>query len=188
MKTNMAFISQFCVGALLLLAASASAQEQEIECKDVPTAVRTAFQKAYPNATIKDCAKEVEDDKTAYEISSTEGKTRRDILYYEDGALIVVEETIDATDLPKDVQQAVSDVLADHKIELVEKLTRDDTVTYEIKSQHADVALEIVFDGNGKVLKIAAAGAEASPAGEEGEEKSESGGEKDEDEEEGGEK
>jgi hypothetical protein len=102
--------------------------------------------------------------------------------------LIVVEETIDATDLPKDVQQAVSDVLADHKIELVEKLTRDDTVTYEIKSQHADVALEIVFDGNGKVLKIAAAGAEASPAGEEGEKKSESGGEKDEDEEEGGEK
>ena len=80
---------------------NAAAQEQTIECADVPAAVRTAFQKEYPKATIQGCAKEVEDDKTAYEISSTEGKTKRDMLYYEDGTLIVVEEAIDAADLPK---------------------------------------------------------------------------------------
>ena len=151
----------------------AATQEQTIECADVPAAVRTVFQKAYPKATIQGCAKEVEDDKTAYEISSTEGKTKRDVLYYGDGTLIVVEEAIDAAELPKEVQQALGKVLEDHKIELVEKLKRDEIVTYEIKSKHSDVALEIVFDGNGKVLKIAAAGAEAPPAGLEGEAKSE---------------
>ena len=75
-------------------------------------------------------------------------------------------------------------MLENHKIELVEKLRRDDIVTYEIKSKHADVALEIVFDGNGKVLKIAAA-APSAPAGLEGEEKRENtelGGEEDEEE------
>jgi hypothetical protein len=157
----------------LLKIENAAAQEQTIGCDDVPSAVRTAFQKEYPKATIQGCAKEVENDKTAYEISSIEGKTRRDILYYEDGTLIVVEEAIEAADLPKPVQQTLGEVLEGHKIELVEKLRRDDIVTYEIKSKHADVALEIVFDGNGKVLKIAAGGTEASPAGLEDEAKSE---------------
>ena len=87
--------------------------------------------------------------------------------------MIVVEEAIEAADLPKPVQQTLGEVLKDHKIELVEKLRRDDTVTYEIKSKHAGVALEVVFDGNGKVLKIAAGGTEASPAGLEDEAKSE---------------
>jgi len=190
MKINSTFVLLACAGGLSTWGAStllgienAAAQEQTVECADVPAAVRTAFQKAYPKATIQGCAKEVEDDKTAYEISSTEGKTRRDVLYYEDGTLIVVEEAIDAAELPTEVQQALSEVLADHKIELVEKLRHDDIVTYEIKSKHGGVPLEIVFDANGKILKIAAAGAEGE---EKSEEKSESGGE--EDEEEGGEK
>jgi hypothetical protein len=187
MKINTAFVLLACVisgASTLLEIEEADAQEQTVGCDDVPTAVRTAFQKEYPKATTQECAKEIEDDKTAYEISSTEGETRRDVLYYEDGTLIVVEEAIDAADLPKEVQQALGEVLEDHKIELVEKLRRDDIVTYEIKSKHADVALEIVFDGNGKVLKVAAAGAEGPPAGIVGEakseEKTEPGGEEDE--------
>jgi hypothetical protein len=168
MNTNMTFVVLACAisGASTLLdIEQAAAQEQTIGCDDVPNAVRMAFQKVYPKATIQGCAKEVEAARTAYEISSIEGKTRRDILYYEDGTLIIVEEAIDAADLPKPVQQAVGEALADHTIELVEKLIRDDTVTFEIQSKHGDVALEIVFDGTGKVLKIAAAGAEEPPAG-----------------------
>ena len=178
MKINSTFVLLACAGGLSIWGAStllgdAAAQEQTIECDDVPTAVRTAFQNEYPKATTQGCAKEIENGKTAYEISSIEGKTRRDILYYENGTLIVVEEAIEAADLPKPVRQTLGEVLKDHKIELVEKLRRDDTVTYEIKSKHAGVALEVVFDGNGKVLKIAAGGTEASPAGIEDEAKSE---------------
>ena len=173
-KTTLVLLAcAISVAGTLLKIENAAAQEQTIDCDEVPIAVRTAFQKAYPKATTQGCAQEVEVDKTAYEISSTEGKTKRDVLYYPDGTLIVVEEAIDAADLPSAVQQALGEVLEDHKIELVEKLRRDDVVTYEIKSKHADVAMEIVFDGSGKVLKIAGAGAESAPSGIEGEEKSE---------------
>ena len=173
-KTTLVLLAcAISVAATLLKIENAAAQEQTIDCDDVPIAVRTAFQKAYPKATTQGCAQEVEVDKTAYEILSTEGKTKRDVLYYADGTLILVEEAIDAADLPIAVQQALSEVLEDHKIELVEKLSRDNVVTYEIKSKHADVAMEIVFDGSGKVLKIAGAGAESAPSGIEGEEKSE---------------
>ena len=173
-KTTLVLLAcAISVAGTLLKIENAAAQEQTIDCDDVPIAVRTAFQKAYPKATTQGCAQEVEVDKTAYEISSTEGKTKRDVLYYADGTLIVIEEAIDAADLPSAVQQAVGEVLEDHKIELVEKLRRDDVVTYEIKSKHADVAMEIVFDGSGKVLKIAGAGAESVPSGIQGEGKSE---------------
>jgi hypothetical protein len=188
MKISTTFMVLAYVGVLSIWGASTSlavgkaAEEQTIECAGVPSAVRTAFQKAYPKATIQGCAKEVEDDKTAYEISSTEGKTRRDILYYEDGSVVVVEEAIDTTDLPKPVQQALTEALADQKIELVERLTRNGAVTDEIQSTQADVGLEVVFDSSGKVLKIAAAGLKAQ---EESEEQKESREEEDENEEEG---
>ena len=94
-KNNPKFILSFYVGTLLLWGActtGASCQEQTIKCDKVPAAVHTAFQAAYPKATIRDCAKEVEKGKVAYEISSIENKASRDILYYEDGTLIVVEE------------------------------------------------------------------------------------------------
>ena len=154
-----------CISALLvsvsLLATRASAQEQSITCKDIPVAVRTSFENAYPKATIQECAREVENKKTAYEISSTEGKTKRDVLFNEDGTLIVVEEAIDPADLPEAVAQTLSEAFADHAIELVEKLTRDETVTFEIRSKEP---LELVFDGAGKVLSIAAASAEGAAA------------------------
>ena len=71
MKNNPKFIVLFGASSILLLGAgdmSASAQEQTIKCDKVPAPVRTAFQTAYPKPTIRDCAKEVENDKIAYEI------------------------------------------------------------------------------------------------------------------------
>jgi hypothetical protein len=54
----------------LLGASSVSAQEQEIPCDGVPDAVRAAFEKAYPKATVNICAQEVEGGETVYEIAS----------------------------------------------------------------------------------------------------------------------
>jgi len=74
---------KFCCTLLLLGAGgvSASAQEEQaIKCDKVPAAVRTAFQTAYPKATIRDCSKEIEKGKVAYEISSLEDKTHRVII------------------------------------------------------------------------------------------------------------
>ena len=114
--------------SLELMRASAqeqTAQEQTIACEKIPAAVRTAFQDAYPQATIRGCAKEVEKGRTAYEISSTEGKTGHDVLFYEDGTPIVIEETIDIADLPEAVRKAWNERFAAHAVELVERVMRD---------------------------------------------------------------
>jgi Putative beta-lactamase-inhibitor-like, PepSY-like len=142
---------------LLLLAGAASVsaqdQEQEISCKAVPAAVRAAFEKSYPKASIKACAKEVEQDKTAYEIASMDGKIGRDVLYFADGTLIVVEETTTLNQLPEPVQQAVRKKYPRDPITLVEKIMRDDTVSYEFQIKHRGKTVETVFDAGGNEVK-----------------------------------
>jgi hypothetical protein len=134
-------------------AASVLAQEQKISCDRVPAAVRAAFEKAYPKAAIKSCAEEVEKGKTAYEIMSTEGETGRDLLFYADGTVIVVEETIAFGKLPDPVQQAVHQRYPDGVITLSEKVMREGTVLYEIRIRHRAKLVEIVFDPSGNEVK-----------------------------------
>jgi hypothetical protein len=147
---------KLAAGALLAIlagATSALAQEQKISCTAVPTAVREAFAKAFPKATIKGCAKEVEKGRTSYEISSTEGETRRDVLFYADGRLIVVEEVIAFGSVPEPVQQAVHKRYPGGEIMLAEKLMRDATVLYEFRIKHRGKLVEVVFDPGGNEVK-----------------------------------
>ena len=153
MENNLKFSVLFCAGAALVWGAGttfASAQEQAIKCDKVPAAVHTAFRTAYPKATIRDCSKEIEKGKVAYEISSLEDKTHRDILYHEDGTVIVVEEAIPSGDLPEPVRLAISKKYPKGPITLAERLTRDSTVSYEIRLKHRGKTLELVYDPDGK--------------------------------------
>jgi Putative beta-lactamase-inhibitor-like, PepSY-like len=153
MKISPDFIVKFCLGALLVWGAAgicASAQEQAIKCDKVPAAVTSAFKTAYPKATIRDCSKEIEKGKTAYELSSIEDKTRRDILYHEDGTVIVVEEAIPEGDLPEPVRLAISKKYPKGPITLAERLTRDSTVSYEVRLKHRGKLLELVYSPDGK--------------------------------------
>ena len=147
------------VGAVLFWAASPSQpadpdpdQEQTVNCDRLPPAVRTSFDKLFPEATVESCSEEEEMGRSAYEVTSVEGKTKRDTLFYADGALVVVEEAITAADLPRSVQQAWNESFASDSIVLAERVTRDGTVTYEIQSLRAGRFIETVFDANGKEL------------------------------------
>src|SRR5262245_26910546 len=133
MKRHRHKLATSCVLAILASATGALSEEQEISCDAVPRPVRAAFEKAFPKATIKECAKEVEKGKTAYEISSIEGGTRRDVLFYADGRLIVVEEVIPVESAPDPVQQAVRKMYPGSEIRLAEKITRDGAVLYEFQ-------------------------------------------------------
>ena len=153
MKISMNYILKFCCTLILLGVGgmSASAQEEQaIKCDRVPAAVHTSFLTAYPKATIRDCSKEIEKGKVAYEISSIEDKTHRDILYQEDGTVIVVEEAISSGDLPEPVRLAISKKYPKGPITLAERLTRDSTVSYEIRLKHRGKTLELVYDPDGK--------------------------------------
>ena len=138
--------------AVSLLTIAAAAQEKKITAKDVPAAVISAFKTAYPNATIRGYAREKENGKVFYEIESREGTTTRDVLYNPDGTVAETEESIAATDLPVEVQQALKEKFPKAVITKVEKTTAGDKVSYEIVARQGKKRVTIEFDSSGKVL------------------------------------
>src|SRR5262245_33695035 len=156
MKISLDIMLRFSLSTLLFLgvggACALAQEEQAVKCDKVPAAVIAAFKTAYPKATIRDCSKEIEKGKTAYEISSLEDKTRRDILYHEDGTVIVVEEAIPEGDLPEPVKLAISKKYPKGPITLAERLTRDSTMSYEVRVKHRGKTHELIYDPEGKEL------------------------------------
>ncbi len=134
-----------------LFSVSALAQEKKITAKQVPAAVLSAFKAAYPSSTIRGYAQEKEDGKLLYEIESREGTMHRDVLYNPDGTVFEVEESIAATDLPADAQQAIKQKYPRAVIVLAEKTTVGDTVGYEVSLRNGKTRIGMEFDSSGKV-------------------------------------
>ena len=137
--------------AISLVTLSATAQEKKITAKQVPAAVIAAFKSSYPSATIRGYAEEKEDGKTFYEVESLEGTMHRDVLYNPDGTVAEVEESIAASDLPADAQQAIKQKYPRAVITLAEKTTVGDTIGYEVSLRNGRKRIAMEFDSSGKV-------------------------------------
>lgn len=137
--------------AVALLGVSAFAQEKKITVSQVPAAVTAAFKSSYPKATIRGYAEEKEDGKVLYEIESLDGATQRKVLYNADGTVAEIEESIAATDLPADAQQAIKQKYPRAVIMLVEKTFVGDTVGYEVSLRNGRQRIGMQFDSSGKV-------------------------------------
>ncbi len=143
--------------AMLLVALSIGtdllAQKPDKNKRDKPpAAVVAAFQKAYPNATIKRVATEHEGGKLVYEVESVDQGRRRDILYTPEGNTIEVEEEIQQSALPEAVLATVKKQHPRATISKCEKVTRGATIEYEIHLKGAAVR-ELVLSPDGKLIK-----------------------------------
>lgn len=138
---------------LTLASLSAFAQESKLKEKDVPAAVISAFKSAYPNATVRGYAKEIEKGKTFYEIESKDGETIRDLLYNPDGTVAEIEETVAVTDLPAEAQQLLHTKYPKAVVSRVEKVTEGDKVKYEVSARSGKKRISLSFDKDGKLLK-----------------------------------
>jgi hypothetical protein len=133
---------------------SALAKEQKISCDALPEPVRAAFAKTFAKATMNDCAKDVEKGQTSYEITSTEGEIHRDVRFYADGRVMEIEEPIPIGSVPEPAKQAAHKRYPNDEITRVEKVTRDGQELYEFRVKHRKKSVQIVFDANGKEVKL----------------------------------
>ena len=124
-----------------------------IPCDTVPAPVRAAFEKGFAKATINGCSKEVDKGKTIYEFESTEGETRRDVLFNANGSFIGVDETIAVGAAPEPVQQAVRREFPDGEITISKKLVRGATVQYEFRDKAPEEIRGNRLDGRGNEVK-----------------------------------
>ncbi|MEI6408104.1 MAG: PepSY-like domain-containing protein [Bacteroidota bacterium] len=127
----------FC---LLVLFCASSMYGQKLKSADVPAAVKTAFEKAYPNATKVNWEKEDTGYEAEFKIGS---KDEQSIVFDASGKWLEKEIEINKADLPAPVLAA----LKGKRIKEASKITKaDGTVLYEAEVKHKD----LLFDGNGK--------------------------------------
>jgi len=131
----------------------AEGKETKLAQKDLPANVLTAFQKAYPKAEIKGVDKEVDSSGIVYEIESVEGTAKRTTVFTSAGILSEVEEVITMKDLPQTAQQSLKANYPEGEAVAIERVTRGDTVTFEVLMESDEAQTELVFDQDGKTIK-----------------------------------
>jgi hypothetical protein len=135
------------------LAFIANAQEKKITKKDVPVAVLSAFEKAYPKAKVKGYSTETEDGKTYFEIESMQGKMNLDASYLPDGTVAEIESGVAVKNLPIPVKDAVKAKYPKGKIDKAEQKTVGAVVTFEIKVKVGKSIVGLEIDPSGKIIK-----------------------------------
>lgn len=98
-------------------------------------------------------ATEKENGKLFYEIESTDGATKRDLLYNPDGTVAVIEETVAATDLPAEAQQLIKSKYPKAVISRAEKVIEGNKITYDVSARSGKNRVSLRFDAEGKLLK-----------------------------------
>jgi hypothetical protein len=131
---------------------------QSLKESQVPSEVKEAFRKQFPNVTDVEWEKEGEDYEVEYEVKrvnmdngkAVKGTVEKSILFNAGGAILQTEEEIPVSGLPKAVSEYVAKNLHSKKIKEAAKITgADGTVSYE-----AEVAkVDYLFDANGNFLK-----------------------------------
>ena len=147
----------FVIAALVALlwgmsiVATRAAESDEEEHVTAPETVMTAFHKTYPNAEIRDVSKESKDGKDYFEIESIDGKVRRDLLYLADGTVFEVEEGIAPGALPKPIADALKAKYPKGELQKAEKITRGNSVEYEVLLENDEEDFEVVLDAKGTI-------------------------------------
>jgi hypothetical protein len=123
---------------------------------ELPQPIQAAFKKAYPTATIRGTAKELDNGKTVYEVESVDKGRARDLMYNPDGSVISIEEELDQGSLPAPVMAAFKKMYPKATITVAEKVTEGTKVQYDLQIKGADKP-EVSFLPDGKLVPPEAA-------------------------------
>jgi dihydroorotase len=126
------------------------AKEITITKKQLPSVVINSFNKAYPNAEIKNITKETSKGKTYYEIESMKDNTNLDVLYNNDGTPAEIEDAIPSSELPISVLNTLKQQYPNKKITKAERITKKSSTEYEVV---LGKKIEVVLDSEGKIIK-----------------------------------
>lgn len=136
------FVVMLVMGAIEL-----SARCQKLNESQVPSAVKTAFEKKYPSVKAS-----WDKEDANYEANFKQGGKAMSAVIDKNGTIVETETDIPITELPKSVQDYMKKNYPGTKVEEAAKIVKaNGDVNYEAEVHHKDV----IFDANGKFIKEA---------------------------------
>lgn len=155
MKRTLLIVFALAVVAAFL--AFGQSDEKIITKKEVPQAILNAIKKAYPEAKVDHYSVEKEEGKKIYEIGFEQKGRKYEVTYAADGALVEVEETIQADELPAKVKATMEKVFPKYELKVIEKIAEEGKTVYEAKvfvdESGKKTLYELLFSADGKLLK-----------------------------------
>lgn len=101
-------ITLVLAATLGLVTSALRADDEKLPLDKVPTAVKVAVTKRFPNASIVGAGKETDNNKVVYELNLKDNGQNIDVIVTPEGAIQTIEKEIAAKDLPKVVADAVT--------------------------------------------------------------------------------
>jgi hypothetical protein len=153
------FIRSILPLALVILASPSRGDEQKISLGDVPKAVLDAVKTKFPQAELKDAAKEKEDNEIIYEISIVLQGKKMDVSVDEKGEIEKTETEIAVSALPKAVTSAIETKYPKATIQKAEVIVefedgKEDEKNYEtVIVTDAKKTIEVVLTPTGKIVQ-----------------------------------
>ncbi len=159
MKRRICSVTGIGMLVLMFLAGCAGSKERKVSETEIPTPVLRAFKQAHPSADVHEYAEEVEQGKKLYEISFTENGKKMDVLWTADGNVVELEESISTAQLPDGIVETLSKKYGDYKMEETERLSKGDSVFYEVKIESRisgeEKDYELLFSEDGRLIREA---------------------------------
>lgn len=121
------------------------AEEHTVPASRVPAAVREAFRRAWPNATVMKYSTEQENGRLIYEVESREGAVHRDLNIAADGTILETETQLAPAQLPAAVRAAAEANGA--RINIAEMVVVGRDTTYEVTVRGRRGELKLTRDG-----------------------------------------
>jgi hypothetical protein len=157
---------------LVALAAPARADEEKVPLDKAPKAVVEAARKRFPKAEVVGISEEREGGKTVYEVEMRRGGKATDVTLTPEGKIVLIEQEIDAKELPKAVSGALEKKYPKAAYKVVEAVYevadgKEALDFYEVELTTAEKkVVEVQLLPDGKVKNV-----EEKKAGEKGEKK-----------------
>ena len=118
--------------------------------QSAPSAVKSAFEKKFPNAKSVEWKKENDSEWEAeFKLNGVEYSAN----FSNDGTWKETEHEIKESELPNAVKNTLNDQFGDYKVEDVEMIETPGFSGYEIEIEKGKETIELVIDNSGKVLK-----------------------------------
>ncbi|MGO9470458.1 MAG: hypothetical protein ACLQVF_40720 [Isosphaeraceae bacterium] len=139
------------MGVIGLVPLTATVDEERVELKDVPAAVRQAADKTVPQASWTEAAKEIDEEVTTYHLNGADAKGREvNITLNADGQVELFETVLSVTDLPDKVVEVLRTLPHVKWTDATEKV-EDGKTRYEVSgSDRKDRESTALFDPDGK--------------------------------------
>jgi hypothetical protein len=134
--------------AVALLALAFTTQAQDLKESEVPSKVKEAFAKKYPEKKAR-WEKEGPDYEAEFEMDHVESSATFD----QDGVFKELEQEIKISDLPKIITNYCAEKYSSHKIAETSKITlANGNIRYEAELRKGKEHIDLLFDATGNFI------------------------------------